>query len=247
MLKGSGIHDLAQFYQVLDAQYANPVDANKYYATIGDLAARWYFASPGIMTPGPNGEFALNVRLLRQFNPKTSDQHTTDRHLPESQIQVEVFNSDWSPVCILGSANVTNGGAPFFHTAVSVIQSGGRRGGQGTVSISAPAWDKIVEGGGAYWVVQYLSYSTNASPFYFWSSPATIKKNVSTTSFQSDPSSNDLDLAYDIIPPGSGWPANNGTVTIPSFTVSLYAVPTGSLDERGPRTIVCFSPIPGPT
>ena len=42
---------------------------------------------------------------------------------------------------------------------------------------------------------------------------------------------NDLVLAYDIVPPASGWPADDGQVSIPSFDVDLYAVSDGDFDD----------------
>ncbi len=178
MLKGSKIHDLAQFYQSLDAGYANLDDSNQYYATIGALSQAVGISSvPGTLTAGANGTFGINVGLVMAYNAKTGAITKLDTTtFQPAAIQVEVFNDAWVPICILGTGEENRWATlPYFHSTVTVSPSGDVSPAPGSVSISPQAWSAISNGNAAYWVVEYMSYSGNASPFYFWSGPKILK------------------------------------------------------------------------
>ncbi len=74
----------------------------------------------------------------------------------------------------------------------------------------------------------------------------TSTAHIAVTAFQGDSSNNDLDLSYQILPPAGGWPANDGPVTIPSFSVNVFADPTGSLDGMSSGNQIASYPVSDP-
>ena len=140
--------------------------------------------------------------------------------------------------CWTGNTN-TRTSPNYFNCGIKVSQLGlGFVGeaGTGTLTISPAAWNAIVTGGGYYWVVEAQSYDTLDPPTYYWSGAEVIPagSGMAVTGFKSDATSNALDVTYQILPPATGWPAHGGRVTIPEFSIAVYAVPNGSFsDPRG--------------
>jgi autotransporter-associated beta strand protein len=203
-----------------------PVNLNKLSATIGTLEEAVNISpSPGDLSSsaGGNMTFSFAVPMVQKWaqNPfggaGTKNQNTAI--FPEKAIRVEVFDASWNQV--------------FTSTAgVTIIPSDRNRNAQGTMAISQTDWSTIKNNGGLYWVVEAGSNRNDwvlaSWASYFWSSAKKIDltKPIRTTSFHGDPTTNNLDLTYDISPTTEGDPGS-----IPEFTVTFYAAPTGYFSD----------------
>ena len=85
-----------------------------------------------------------------------------------------------------------------------------------------------------YWAVggsvDLHAIGVNTGPYWgeYKQVPGT---GLKATAFNAYGTANDLALSYNILPFAYGWPTDQSDVTIPAFTVYVYAVSDGSFDN----------------
>jgi len=233
-----GPQNMAQLFQKLAGTHPND---NHYLASIGDMAQSMNI-SPNVsgVVVATTGAYAgrhqivfsaplvygKNISQLT-IGGSVSRVYESTAVFLNNQLSIAVFNTAWQPVFDSTNPTITLG------STASVVTSSTTSTMQWTVTLTTAQWNTVVNGNGVYWVVEATDPNHPTTVLY-WSNAVeyTPGAHASATSFIS--SGNALALSYGILPPDSGWPTDDSTVTIPPFTINVFAVPTGSFYD--PRT-----------
>ncbi len=157
--------DLAQFYNAIAANG----EGNQYLATIGSLSQSVGVSAYAQQPYLAGTTFNFQVPKVFGLGSGGSPQGLPMSTFTSIQIQVEVFDSDWSPVCICGFGP-DDPENDYFDCSISVDGTIGK----GTLVLTPEALSQIFVGHGIYWVVEAKSYETSVGSPYYWSGPVKL-------------------------------------------------------------------------